>query len=295
VRQLNRTGGTRSPSTQPSERANSSQSLLAFGSGHGEAPLVQTSRSSTPSPNHTSAPPGPHSEATPAVPHEAAWQLIELNHEQRRDTLQQQYAGSSDAIQSRSQDQDQQTLAVHTLPSSEGHSNHKQDDSHSQSDVDRQIMSLNAISRAIQEQADNSGNNAQDSTDYSIVTQSNGPNEDAVSAVAAAAGILYSHAPGSANGYLEGTDVEMTLRHPQTSSSPRPVHAQTSRSSQPTQTQLRPREMMLEVLRGIADLHKRMESTEQYGTQEDATQIVESFALPIRLMKEALERNSNGH
>lgn len=284
---------------------------MAFGSGHGEASLVQTSRSSTPTLSHTTdpsqshAPPGPVPKATPTVSHEAAWQLIELNHEQRRDTLQHQYTGSSDPIQTRSQGQDQQTLAVHTLVTPEEQSSHKQDASHGQTDVDRQIMSLNAISRAIQEQADSSdglpsltsrvGNNVQDSANYSIVTHSNGPGEDAVSAVAAAAGILYSHAPGPASGYLDSTDVEMTLRQPQPSNSPRPVHAQTTQSSQPSQAQLQPREMMLEVLRGIADLHKRMEATEEYGTQEDATQIVESFALPIRLMKEALERNSKGH
>ncbi|KAG0213789.1 hypothetical protein BGX33_002665 [Mortierella sp. NVP41] len=54
-----------------------------------------------------------------------------------------------------------------------------------------------------------------------------------------------------------------------------------------------PRDMMLEVLRAIADLHKQMEATEQYGTQEDAMEIIESFANPIRLMKEALERRSS--
>ncbi|KAG0374592.1 hypothetical protein BGX24_010200 [Mortierella sp. AD032] len=55
-----------------------------------------------------------------------------------------------------------------------------------------------------------------------------------------------------------------------------------------------PRDMMLEVLRAIADLHKQMEATEQYGTQEDAMEIIESFANPIRLMKEAVERGSSG-
>lgn len=55
-----------------------------------------------------------------------------------------------------------------------------------------------------------------------------------------------------------------------------------------------PRDLMLEVLRAIADLHKQMEATEQYGTQEDAMEIIESFATPIRLMKEALERRSSG-
>ncbi|KAG0240824.1 hypothetical protein BGX31_001621 [Mortierella sp. GBA43] len=52
-------------------------------------------------------------------------------------------------------------------------------------------------------------------------------------------------------------------------------------------------EMMLHILRAIAELREQMEATQSYGTEEDAIQIVQSFALPIRLMKEALERRNN--
>ncbi|KAI1321590.1 hypothetical protein EDD11_003070 [Mortierella claussenii] len=62
---------------------------------------------------------------------------------------------------------------------------------------------------------------------------------------------------------------------------------------QEQQVQRQPRDMMLQMLRAIAELHKQMEATDDYVTQEDAIHIIESFALPIRLMKEALERKNS--
>ncbi|KAG0301783.1 hypothetical protein BGZ98_008059 [Dissophora globulifera] len=54
-----------------------------------------------------------------------------------------------------------------------------------------------------------------------------------------------------------------------------------------------PRDMMMEMLRAIAELHQQMEEAteEEEVTQEEAAQIIESFVLPIRLMKDALERS----
>ncbi|KAF9908543.1 hypothetical protein BX616_000100, partial [Lobosporangium transversale] len=75
--------------------------------------------------------------------------------------------------------------------------------------------------------------------------------------------------------------VSETTQHQQ-DNSPRSVQA-----LYPNQ---QPRDMMLQMLRAIADLQKEMEANEEYVSQEDANHIIESFALPIRLMKEALER-----
>ncbi|KAG0228789.1 hypothetical protein BGW42_001986 [Actinomortierella wolfii] len=47
------------------------------------------------------------------------------------------------------------------------------------------------------------------------------------------------------------------------------------------------RDQMRDILREIRQLESQMESTVQYTSEEDAVRIIESFRLPIRLMKEA--------
>lgn len=60
------------------------------------------------------------------------------------------------------------------------------------------------------------------------------------------------------------------------------------------QRQRQARSELLATLRSIADLHKQMETSEQYISQEDTKQITDSFAVATRLLKEALERSSQG-
>ncbi|KAI9234325.1 MAG: hypothetical protein BYD32DRAFT_464496 [Podila humilis] len=60
------------------------------------------------------------------------------------------------------------------------------------------------------------------------------------------------------------------------------------------QRQRQARAELLATLRSIADLHKQMETSEQYISQEDTKQITDSFAVATRLLKEALERSSQG-
>lgn len=60
------------------------------------------------------------------------------------------------------------------------------------------------------------------------------------------------------------------------------------------QKQRQARAELLATLRSIADLHKQMETSEQYISQEDTKQITDSFAVATRLLKEALERSSKG-
>ncbi|KAG0086660.1 hypothetical protein BGZ92_007974 [Podila epicladia] len=60
------------------------------------------------------------------------------------------------------------------------------------------------------------------------------------------------------------------------------------------QRQRQARSELLATLRSIADLHKQMETSEQYISQEDTRQITDSFAVATRLLKEALERSSQG-
>ncbi|KAG0239601.1 hypothetical protein BGW41_007599 [Actinomortierella wolfii] len=55
------------------------------------------------------------------------------------------------------------------------------------------------------------------------------------------------------------------------------------------------RDQMRDILREIRQLESQMESTVQYTSEEDAVRIIESFRLPIRLMKEAPEWDENLH
>ncbi|KAF8941068.1 Inositol polyphosphate 4-phosphatase type II [Haplosporangium gracile] len=219
---------------------------------------------------------------------------------------------------------DSQTIAVHTLaaPGATHVSTHNHIQ-HQVLAISEPLLNAESLSRVIREQgtaqdmaalslvasasldATNSsqelgsmaGNAAQADHDATVVT---------ASTVATVASMLYNSSranlqePGSGTTDTSHQSAVDALMEPSSAMEgvqvhePRPQAVSVQQQIEQHVQERSPRDLMLEVLRAIADLHKQMEATEQYGTQEDAMEIIESFATPIRLMKEALERRSTG-
>ncbi|KAK3843689.1 MAG: hypothetical protein J3R72DRAFT_473940 [Linnemannia gamsii] len=266
---------------------------------------------------------GTGTEESTHVPQTSTWQIVPLESTQPNGAR--HGFTVSDSLHANNTNHDNQTIAVHTLTAPG--STHTTTHSHLQHQVlaiSEPLLNAESISRVIQEQGP-----AQDMAALSLVTSAsmdaaNGSqglgsmassagqtdhDADAVAAstVATVAKLLYSstrehsglqeqeagsvgtdtshqsaaEAPMEQSSSMEGIEVQ-----DEAVSLQQHIHQLVQERS--------PRDMMLEVLRAIADLHKQMEATEQYGTQEDAMEIIESFANPIRLMKEAVERGSSG-
>ncbi|KAG0060186.1 hypothetical protein BGZ89_012480 [Linnemannia elongata] len=236
--------------------------------------------------------------------------------------------GVSDNLRTTSNNHDSQTIAVHTLAApGTTHTNTHNQLQHQVLAISEPLLNAESISRVIREQG-----NAQDMAALSLVTSASldatnnsqglgsmassaaqadhDATEVAVSTVATVASMLFhssrAHAnlqdAGSGSGAAETSQqrtVDAMMESPSAMEGvqiqqPHPHAVSLQQQIQQHVQERSPRDLMLEVLRAIADLHKQMEATEQYGTQEDAMEIIESFATPIRLMKEALERRSTG-
>ena len=221
---------------------------------------------------------------------------------------------------------DSQTIAVHTLaaPGTNHTTTHNQLQ-HQVLAISEPLLNTESISRVIRDQG-----TAQDMAALSLVTSASldttnssqglGSNassaaqadhdatEVAASTVATVASMLYNSSRAHANLQDAGSGttetshqsaVDALMESPSAMEGvqvqqPHPHAVSLQQQIQQHVQERSPRDLMLEVLRAIADLHKQMEATEQYGTQEDAMEIIESFATPIRLMKEALERRNTG-
>ncbi|KAF9354386.1 hypothetical protein BGX26_007780 [Mortierella sp. AD094] len=298
---------TRSPSSQRSDGGNGGGSSLNHpGRREEEISLAQHHP-------HHSSPRSSQKQISPSVPDQkdtigaqTAWQLVSLNL-------------SSDSIQTNHSSRDSQTLAVHNLPSSSS-----TDDRAARDELKRQALALGetllnaeAISRVIHEQvgvqevADSRGiAGAQEMTALSLVgtavdgtidqsTATTSENQDSTNPAASngQSSLFSNNLQETVESSLQSNSLDqsgVTERLAEHSGSEQAPEGQQQQTTlQQEQEQLRqPRDMMLQMLRAIAELHKQMEMTEEYGTQEDAIHIIESFALPIRLMKEALERRS---
>ncbi|KAF9124131.1 Inositol polyphosphate 4-phosphatase type II [Mortierella sp. 14UC] len=255
------------------------------------------------------------------VPQTSTWQIVPLESTQVNGSR--HGFTVSDDIHANSAGHDNQTIAVHTLTAPG--STHTATHTHPQHQVlaiSEPLLNAESISRVIQEQG-----TAQDMAALSLVTSAsmdaaNGSgglgsiassttrtdhDTDAVTAstVATVASLLYNSGPEHSSLQEAGSGGVDTSHRASADALMQPpsgmegIEVQDPAASLQQQIQQHvlersPRDMMLEVLRAIADLHKQMEATEQYGTQEDAMEIIESFANPIRLMKEALERRSSG-
>lgn len=232
--------------------------------------------------------------------------------------------GVSDNLHATNNNHDSQTIAVHTLaaPGTAHTTTHNQLQ-HQVLAISEPLLNAESISRVIREQG-----TAQDMAALSLVTSANldatnssqglgsmvgsaaqaghGASEVTASTVATVASMLYNSSRAHANlqdtgsgatetSHQNAADALMESPSAMEGVQDQQPHAHTVSLQQQIQQHVQersPRDLMLEVLRAIADLHKQMEATEQYGTQEDAMEIIESFATPIRLMKEALERRS---
>ncbi|KAF9433707.1 hypothetical protein BGZ76_009091 [Entomortierella beljakovae] len=281
ARQIKSKRESRSPSSQRSTRQSTKDE---------EMPLAQSNSQSTlPSSSQRGA---SGQEQKDDISAQTAWQLVSLNL-------------SGDSIQSNNSNRDSQTLAIHNLSQSSNSEGQVSRDDLRRSTLtfDESLLNAEAISRVIREQvgvqeAANSRGIAvnQDITSLSLV----GTSVDNSATGSSAAG-------SSSDQNTTNTNCSDGLNSAYTNSLSKAVDPKTSSqvgvagstSEHPSagdeqqQVTPQPRDMMLQMLRAIAELHKQMELTEEYGTQEDAIEIIESFALPVRLMKEALERRSS--
>lgn len=183
-----------------------------------------------------------------------------------------------EVLRRRIENHDGSTLAVHTLasvsagePSSQAHASIPI--SATSNDVLLQVISdLERSTRTTSDAAQGQGQALEQMVE---VTQ---PSE---AVVKAAAGLIYSteEVQRSISSNLSATAAALE-------GSPTGVGAD--------QRQRQARSELLATLRSIADLHKQMETSEQYISQEDTKQITDSFAVATRLLKEALERSSQG-
>ncbi|KAF9109772.1 hypothetical protein BGX27_007218 [Mortierella sp. AM989] len=305
-RQIKNKRETRSPSSQRSDGGNGSNSMSHLGTREEEMPLAQQlpdPSSPRSSQKQASSSARDHKET---ISTQTAWQLVSLNL-------------SGNSIQTNHTSRDNQTLAVHSLPSSNNSDGRvERDDLKRQTlALDESLLNAETISRVIREQvvqeaAGGQGTaSAQETTALSFVETVDGSigSSSAISNSRESTDPIADPIADNRQISLFSDSLRETFESSlrsrpldQSGISESPVddnisqlvssgrqdqHQQTPPQSQ--QQPRQPRDMMLQMLRAIAELHKQMEMTEEYGTQEDAIHIIESFALPIRLMKEALE------
>ncbi|KAF9919840.1 hypothetical protein FBU30_010472 [Linnemannia zychae] len=243
-------------------------------------------------------------EATRA-PQPSGWQIVSLESTQSNSSG--HGLPAAENIHTNSPNHDSQTIAVHTItPSGTTQTSAHSQLQHQVLAISEPLLNAESISRVIREQRA-----AQDIATLSMVTNTGASTTSASGQTDnAVANMLYSGSSRERSG-MQGGQSGSKETNPTHQSASNTLLDQSSsmedvrmqgQDTQAVALQQRmeqhvqersPRDMMLEVLRAIADLHKQMEATEQYGTQEDAMKIIESFANPIRLMKEALERRSS--
>ncbi|KAF9182718.1 hypothetical protein BGZ51_004484 [Haplosporangium sp. Z 767] len=253
ARQLRNRSGAASPSSSQGKRAKRGGTVIKLGAGDVEMPLAERS-------SHSSSP-HPNAHASSSSGEDP---IAHLQH---------------------------QVLALgEPLLNAEAISNAIREQEGTQ-----QMASLSLVDGTVQVATSSAAANA--ANNQTAGATANHMNHSAANAEAAeAANILYQH---NAHESMQGTThtenrPEGASQGQQQQQSQEQQREQQQQQPRPQPQQARaPRDMMIQMLRAIADLHKQMEATEEYGTQEDAIQIIESFALPIRLMKEALEKRSS--
>ncbi|KAG0322316.1 hypothetical protein BG000_002959 [Podila horticola] len=263
-RQMNK-NNAQSPSSQPSQTRDDEEMPLAregSASAQGKERRPPSEQAEGPS-NLTDQ------EKTQAQAQAQAWQLDLTGNSTGANSLE-------EVLRRRIENHDGSTLAVHSLasvsagePSSQAHATIPI--SGDSNDVLLQVISdLERSTRATSNATQGQGPALEQMVE---VTQ---PSE---AVVKAAAGLIYST-----------EEVQRSI----SSNLSAPAALEGAPVSGVDQRQRQARSELLATLRSIADLHKQMETSEQYISQEDTKQITDSFAVATRLLKEALERSSQG-
>ncbi|KAF9142818.1 hypothetical protein BG015_000656 [Linnemannia schmuckeri] len=333
-RQIKNKSSPKSTTTPSSERATRGGNVLRFEekttlaqrfSQPSSPQLAQQSSSSSLREAHSSSGQNQKQstdrEESSHVPQASTWQITL---ERTQPNSSEQGFTVSDNLHTTNTNHDSQTIAVHTLAApGVTHTSTHNHIQHQVLAISEPLLNAESISRVIREQG-----TAQDMAALSLVTSASldatnssqglgsmagsaaQADHDATavtaSTVATVASMLYNSSRANLQEQESGTAdtnhqnaVDALMESSSATEGvqvhePRPQTVSLQQQIEQHVQERSPRDLMLEVLRAIADLHKQMEATEQYGTQEDAMEIIESFATPIRLMKEALERRSTG-